>query len=332
MKRIFSGIKPTGDLHLGNYLGAIKNWIKLQDEYECIFSIVDLHAMTIHYEPEVLKENVFKIACNYLACGLDPNKAILMVQSQCKYHTELTWILNCLTPVSWLERVPTFKEKALQNADNINMGLMDYPGLMSADILLYKAEAVPVGEDQLPHVELAREILRRFNSRFGDVFPEPKGITGKGYRVKGLDGSAKMGKSLDNCIYLYEDTESIWKKLSKAVTDPARIKRTDPGDPEVCNIYSFHKLFSDEQTITEISEGCRNAGIGCVDCKKKLAKNMADELEPIRTKYHEFMNKPDLIYDILREGDKNANLIAEKTMLEVYEKIGINYPFATKRG
>jgi tryptophanyl-tRNA synthetase len=325
MKRIFSGIKPTGDLHLGNYLGAIKNWITLQDNYECIFSIVDLHAMTVHYEPEILKDNVFKIACNYLACGLDPNKAILMIQSQCKFHAELTWILNCLTPVSWLERVPTFKEKALQYAENINMGLMDYPALMSADIILYKAEFVPVGEDQLPHLELAREILRRFNSRFGDVFPEPKDIIGKGARVKGLDGSAKMGKSLDNCIYLYEDPDSIWKKLSKAVTDPARIKKTDPGNPEICNIYSFHKLFSDQNTVDEVALGCSSASIGCIDCKKRLAKNMADELEPIRNNYNDLMNKPDFVYDILRDGNKKANLIAKNTMTEVYEKIGINY-------
>ena len=170
MKRVFSGIKPTGDLHLGNYLGALKNWIPLQEEYECIYSIVDLHAMTMQYEPKELKENVFKIACNYLACGLNPDKSILMIQSQCPKHAELTWILNCLTPVSWLERVPTFKEKSLQMADNINMGLMDYPVLMTADIILYKAEFVPVGEDQLPHLELAREILRRFNARFGEVF------------------------------------------------------------------------------------------------------------------------------------------------------------------
>ncbi|HOD53130.1 MAG TPA: tryptophan--tRNA ligase [Candidatus Cloacimonadota bacterium] len=326
MKRVFSGIKPTGDLHLGNYLGAIKNWINLQDTYECVFSIVDLHAMTVMYEPEILKQNVFKMACNYLACGLDPEKSILMIQSQCRKHSELTWLLNCLTPVSWLERVPTFKEKAQQYAENVNMGLMDYPVLMTADIILYKAEFVPVGEDQLPHLELAREILRRFNARFGDVFPEPKDIIGKGARVKGLDGSAKMGKSLDNCIYLFETPEDIWKKLSRAVTDPARIRKTDPGDPEKCNVYSFHELFSDKETQNRIAEGCRTAGIGCMDCKKCLAKNMAEELEPIRSKYNDFMEKPNLVYDILNEGNKKANKIADATMSEVYEKVGISYP------
>ncbi|HPY95795.1 MAG TPA: tryptophan--tRNA ligase [Candidatus Cloacimonadota bacterium] len=325
MKRVFSGIKPTGDLHLGNYLGALKNWIPLQEEYECIYSIVDLHAMTMHYEPKDLKENVFKIACNYLACGLNPDKSILMIQSQCAKHAELTWILNCLTPVSWLERVPTFKEKSLQMADNINMGLMDYPVLMTADIILYKAEFVPVGEDQLPHLELAREILRRFNARFGEIFPEIKDIIRKGSRVKGLDGSAKMGKSLDNCIYLHETPEEIWKKLSRAVTDPARIKRTDPGDPDKCNVYSFHQLFSNEQTQNEIADGCRSAGIGCIDCKKILAKNMSEELEPIRTKYNEYIQNPDFVYDVLTEGNKKANIIASNTMTEVYENIGINY-------
>ncbi|MDD2650029.1 MAG: tryptophan--tRNA ligase [Candidatus Cloacimonetes bacterium] len=327
MKRVFSGIKPTGDLHLGNYLGALKNWISLQDEYECIYSIVDLHAMTTYYEANNLKENVFKIACNYLACGLDPSKSILMIQSQCAKHAELAWILNCLTPLSWLERVPTFKEKSQQMEDNINMGLMDYPVLMTADIILYKAEFVPVGDDQLPHLELAREILRRFNARFGDVFPEIKEIIRKGSRVKGLDGSAKMGKSLDNCIYLHETPEEIWKKLSKAVTDPARVKRTDPGNPDKCNIYSFHQLFSDLETQKSIAEGCRSASIGCVDCKKILAKNMAEELEPIRTKYNEFKEKPDYVYDVLNDGNQKANIIAGETMSQVYDNIGINYPF-----
>lgn len=326
-KRIFSGIKPTGDLHLGNYLGAIKNWITLQEDYDCIYSIVDLHAMTTEYDPEVLKQNVFKAACNYLACGLNPDKSILMIQSTVKCHTELCWILNCITPLSWLERVPTFKEKTQQQEENINTGLLDYAVLMTADIILYKAEAVPVGEDQLPHVELAREILRKFNSRFGETFPELKSIVGKGARVKGLDGSAKMGKSLDNCLYLHEDYDSLWKKISKAVTDPARIKKTDAGNPEICNLYSLHKLFSIQKDLDYVSEGCKNAEIGCIQCKKLLTQNMSIELEPIRTKYHELLNKPDFVNDILREGNKKANEIASGVMDEVYSKIGINYNF-----
>lgn len=244
MKRLFSGVKPTGDLHLGNYLGAIKQWVALQEEYESIFCIVDYHAMTASYSPKDLNDYVLKCACNYLACGISPDKALLSVQSRIKAHTELTWILNCLTPVSWLERVPTFKEKTAQQADNINLGLLDYPVLMTADIILYKAEVVPVGEDQLPHLELAREIIRRFNSTFTEIFPEPKGVLGKVARIKGLDGNSKMGKSLNNCIYLYESKEEIWKKIATAVTDPARVRRTDPGNPEVCNIFTLHKLLS----------------------------------------------------------------------------------------
>ena len=322
-KRIFSGIKPTGDLHLGNYLGAIKNWIDLQNEYDCVYSIVDLHAMTTDYNPEALKENVFKIACNYLACGLDPEKSILMVQSSVKYHAELCWILNCLTPISWLERVPTFKEKALAQEENINIGLLDYAVLMTADIILYKAEAVPVGEDQLPHIELGREILRRFNSRFGETFPEIKGIVGKGARVKGLDGTEKMGKSLDNCLYLYEDYDMLWSKISKAVTDTARIKKTDPGNPDVCNIYSLHQLFSSATDLEFVVSGCKNAEIGCIQCKKLLTQNISNEMEPIRTKYHEYMSKPKFVYEIIAAGNQRANRIAEETMKEVYKKIGI---------
>lgn len=327
MKRIFSGIKPTGDLHIGNYLGAIRNWLKLQDEYDCLYAIVDNHAMTTRYEADKLEEKVIKVAANYLACGLDPNKSTLMVQSTVKAHTELTWILNCLTPISWLQRVPTYKEKSRQNADNLNMGLLDYPALMAADIMLYKAEAVPVGEDQLPHLELTREILRRFNNTFGDTFPEPKDILSSGARIKGLDGSEKMGKSLNNCIYLFDDKKEISKKLSQAVTDPARVKKTDPGTPEKCNVNSLHKLFSDDETLKEVFDGCTKATIGCVKCKKWLAKNMAKELEPIREKYFDYLDNVDYIRDILVEGNKKANIIAETTMEEVREKVGINYKF-----
>jgi tryptophanyl-tRNA synthetase len=324
-KRIFSGLKPTGDIHIGNYLGAIKNWIALQEEYDCIYSIVDLHAMTTEYQPDLLRENVFKAACNYLACGLDPEKSILMVQSSVKYHAELCWILNCLTPVSWLERVPTYKEKIQQQEDNINVGLLDYAVLMTADIILYGAEAVPVGEDQLPHLELGREIIRRFNARFGDTFPEINGIVGKGARVKGLDGSAKMGKSLDNCIYLYEDRDVIWKKLSTAVTDTARMRKTDCGNPEICNLFSLHQLFSTSEEINQVSHGCKNAEIGCIQCKKILANNMYTELEPIRTRYLDYLHRPDTVWDILSHGNQKANEIAMSVMSAVYNKIGINY-------
>ena len=329
-KRIFSGIKPTGDLHIGNYLGAIKNWIALQEEYDCVYSIVDLHAMTTDYNPADLRKNVFNIACNYLACGLDPEKSILMVQSSVKYHAELCWILNCLTPISWLERVPTFKEKSLSQNENINMGLLDYAVLMTADIILYKAEAVPVGEDQLPHIELAREILRRFNSRFGETFPEIKGIVGKGARVKGLDGSFKMGKSLENCIYIKDNYDTLWNKISKAVTDTARIKKTDIGNPAVCNLYSLHELFSNNTDQEFIVNGCKSAEIGCIQCKRLLAENISNELEPIRDKYYDYINRPDFIMDILNDGNKRANEIAISVMNDIYNKIGINYDFLKK--
>jgi tryptophanyl-tRNA synthetase len=329
-KRIFSGIKPTGDMHLGNYLGAIKNWVTLQDEYDCVYSIVDLHAMTTEYDPIVLKKNVFKLACSLLACGLDPQKSILMIQSSVKYHAELCWILNCLTPVSWAERVPTYKEKAQLNDDNLNIGLLDYPILQTADIILYKAEAVPVGEDQLPHIEISREIIRRFNARFGDTFPETKGIVGSGARVRGLDDSAKMGKSLDNCVYLYEDYDSMWKKISRAVTDTNRVKKTDVGNPDVCNIFSYHKLFSSTTEMDHVSNGCRTAEIGCIDCKKVLTQNINAEMETIRSKYFDYYNKPDVVYDIFNDGNSRANEIATVVMNEVYEKIGIKYPFLKK--
>jgi len=322
-QRVFSGIKPTGDLHLGNYLGAMKNWIALQKDYACVYSIVDLHAMTNEYDPQTLKLNVFKAACNYLACGLDPSKSILMVQSSVKYHAELCWILNCLTPVSWLERIPTYKEKMQQQEDNINMGLLDYAVLMSADIMLYKATVVPVGEDQLPHLELAREILRRFNSRFGETFPEIKNISGQGSRIKGLDGSNKMGKSLDNCIYLYEDEQSIGKKIAVAVTDTARMRKTDRGNPERCNLYSYHKLFTDQAGCDYVDYGCKNAEIGCLQCKKLLTENIVQELAPIRQQYLENLAKPDFVWDIIHTGNLQANKIAEEVMQEVYEKVGI---------
>ncbi|MBW6515285.1 MAG: tryptophan--tRNA ligase [Candidatus Cloacimonetes bacterium] len=325
MKRLFSGVKPTGDLHLGNYLGAIRQWVKLQDQYQAVYGIVDYHAMTAKYEPQNLQENVFKCACNYLACGLDPNKSILMIQSHVKYHAELTWMLNCLTPVSWLERVPTYKDKCLQQADNINVGLLDYPALMTADIIIYKAEVVPVGDDQVPHLELAREIVRRFNSTFGHIFPEPQAIVGK--RIKGLDGNDKMGKSLDNCIYLYETKDQIWAKISKAMTDPARIKKTDPGNPEVCNIFTMHKILSTELVQQDVIEGCTKATIGCLECKRWLTDAVEQEIAPIREKYLYYMSNPHAIAEIYIHGNEKANKLALETMTEVYEKIGFEYEF-----
>jgi len=329
-KRIFSGIQPSGKLHIGNYLGAIKNWIGLQDEYDCIWGIVDFHSMTIPYDPEGMEERVIDCAATYLAAGLDPQKCVLMIQSKVKEHTELTWILNTVTPVSWLERVPTFKDKSKRFKDNINMGLMDYPVLMAADIILYKAEAVPVGEDQLPHLELSREIVRRFNSTFGNIFPEPKAIIRQGALIRGLDGQAKMSKSLDNCLYIDDTPEDIWKKLSVAVTDPQRVRKTDPGNPDVCNVFSLHQLFSNDEQIAYCAEGCKTAGIGCIQCKKILSENIARELTPIRENKRELLNNMDYIKDVLNEGITQSQQIASKTIEEVYEKIGTNYKFMKK--
>lgn len=323
-KMVFSGIQPSGRLHIGNYVGAMKNMIALQDEYFCIYGIVDYHAMTVRFDPKEMEMSIFNAAVDYLAAGIDPEKSILMLQSTVSEHTELAWILNTITPISWLSRVPTFKEKSKENPDYINMGLFDYPALMAADIILYKAHVVPVGDDQVAHLELTREIVRRFNSSFGQTFPEPKAKLGDISRILGLDGVNKMSKSLGNCIYLDETKEEIWKKLSTAVTDTNRKKRNDPGNPDICNIFTMHKAFSKQKDIEHCAHGCRTAEIGCLDCKKILLDNMYKELEPIQNKQKELRSKKDYIYEVLRDGKKRAKQIATKTMDEVYKKIGIN--------
>jgi len=323
-KMVFSGIQPSGRLHIGNYVGAMKNMIALQDEYFCIYGIVDYHAMTVRFDPKEMEMSIFNAAVDYLAAGIDPEKSILMLQSTVSEHTELAWILNTITPISWLSRVPTFKEKSKENPDYVNMGLFDYPALMAADIILYKAHVVPVGDDQVAHLELTREIVRRFNSSFGQTFPEPEAKLGEISRILGLEGVNKMSKSLGNCIYLDETKEEIWKKLSTAVTDTNRKKRNDPGNPDICNLYTMHKAFSKQEDIEHCAHGCRTAGIGCLDCKKILLDNMYKELEPIQNKQKELRSKKDYIYEVLRNGKKRAKEIAQKTMDEVYEKIGID--------
>jgi len=322
-KIVFSGIQPSGRLHIGNYVGAMKNMIALQHDYFCVYGIVDYHAITVRFDPKEMEAGIFNCAVDYIAAGIDPGKSILMLQSTLSEHTELAWILNTITPISWLSRVPTFKEKSKENPDYVNMGLFDYPVLMAADIILYKAEVVPVGDDQIPHLELTREIVRRFNSYFGNTFPEPKAMLGPITRILGLDGVNKMSKSLDNCIYLDETKEEMWKKLSTAVTDTNRKRRADPGNPGVCNIFTMHKAFSKQEDIDYCARECRSAGIGCLDCKKILLENIDQELEPIQKKQKELRSKREYIYDVLRDGKKRATVIAEKTMDEVYERIGI---------
>ena len=320
---IFSGIQPSGRLHIANYLCMMKNMFTIQDDYNCIYGIVDYHAMTVQFVPAEMEKRIFNCAVDYLAAGIDPQKSILMLQSTVTEHTELAWVLNTITPISWLHRVPTFKEKRQQNPDYVNMGLLDYPVLMASDIMLYKSVIVPVGDDQVPHLELTREIARRFNTIFGETFPEPKEKLAPVSRILGLDGVNKMSKSLDNCIYLDEEKNEIWDKLSTAVTDTNRKRRTDPGNPDVCNIFTIHRLLSKEQEIAYVNKECRAAGIGCLDCKKILLENLDKELEPIRQKQLELRKKEDYIYNILEDGSKRAKAIAKKTMAEVYEKIGI---------
>jgi tryptophanyl-tRNA synthetase len=322
-KHFFSGIQPSGRLHIGNYLGAIKQWISLQDQYEPVFGIVDYHAMTVRYEPKEMPERVIDAAASYLAAGLDPEKSILMVQSDVKEHTELAWILNCVTPMGRLSRVPTFKEKVRQNPGNVNMGLFDYPVLMAADILLYKSEIVPVGEDQVPHLEFTREVARRFNAIFGDTFPEPAEVLSRGARILGLDGANKMSKSLENCVYLDDTDDTISQKISTAKTDPARKRRSDAGNPDVCNIFSYHKVFSTEEEMKYCARGCRTAEIGCLDCKKILIAHIQDMVSPVRECRSSLLADPGEIARILRDGAERARPLAEATMKEVKERVGV---------
>ena len=322
-KMVFSGIQPSGRLHVGNLVGAMREMIKLQKEYYCVYGIVDYHAMTVPFEPKDMEKRIFDCAVDFLAAGVDPEKSILMLQSTVPEHTELAWILNTITPISWLMRVPTFKEKRKQNPDYVHMGLLDYPVLMAADIILYKAVAVPVGEDQLAHLELTREILRKFNSTFGETFPEPKAILAKVAKILGLDGVSKMSKSLDNCLYLDESRDELWKKLSTAVTDTNRKRRSDPGNPDICNIYTMHRAFSSPDEIDRVAAECRKAGIGCLDCKKILLENLVRELAPFQERRNKLLKDPDYVYEVLKDCGRKAKTIAETTMADVYAKIGI---------
>ena len=323
MSRIFSGIQPSGSLHIGNYLGAVKNWVDLQHKYESFFCIVDYHAITVPYEPADLRTRTADMALSLLAAGLDPSKCTLFVQSRVPEHTELAWIFNTITPLGELERQTQFKEKASRE-ESVPAGILNYPVLQAADILLYRAELVPVGEDQVQHLELSREISRKWNARFGvDFFPEPKPLLTPTRRVMGLDGQAKMSKSLGNTIELLEDPASIWEKLRPAATDPARVRRTDPGTPEVCNIYHLHKAFSPPATVEHVAVQCRTAGWGCLDCKKVLHESMEKELTPIRARAKEIAANPKKMADTLAVGADHARAMARQTMAEVKTKMGL---------
>jgi len=323
MPRIFSGIQPSGELHIGNYLGAVKNWVALQYEMESLICIVDYHAITIPYEPADLRRRTQEMGLSLLASGIDPEVAILFVQSRVPEHTELAWIFNSVAPLGELERQTQFKEKAARQ-ESVNSGILMYPVLQAADILLYKADTVPVGEDQLQHLELSREIARRWNARFAEgFFPEPQARLTPTRRILGLDGQAKMSKSLGNTVGLLEEPAEIWEKLRPAMTDPARVKRTDPGTPEICNIFSLHKAFSPPATVEHVAVQCRTAGWGCIDCKRVLFENMTAELTPIRDRAAALSAQPGKVAEILDDGAKRAQVKASATMAEVKSHMGL---------
>ena len=322
-KRVFSGARPTARQHIGNLLGAIDNYVKLQDEYDCVYCIVDIHALTTLQDTSKIKGYVRELALDWLAAGMDPQKSIIFVQSYVPEVTELHTYLSMVTPLSWLLRVPTFKEKAKAQPDNVNYGLVGYPVLMASDIVLYKAEVVPVGEDQLPHLELTREIARRFNGLFGETFPEPKAKLTEFPLMPSLTGKGKMSKSdEESTIEIAHTEEETRARIMNAVTDPARRLRKDPGHPEVCNVYGLHKYFTASQVAT-IEKECRVADIGCVDCKKLLVKNMNDFLRPVRARRTALAVHPEIIDKILAEGAERAQVIARETMEEVRQKIGL---------
>jgi len=321
-QRVFSGARPTGKQHLGNYLGAIRNYVKLQEEYDCIYCIVDIHALTSLENTRELQQNIWDMMLDWLAAGLDPNQSILFVQSHVPEVTELHTLLSMVTPLNWLLRVPTFKEKVKLQPHNVNYGLVGYPVLMTADIVLYKAEVIPVGEDQLPHLELAREIARRFNSIFGNTFPEPEAKLTEFPLILGLDGKQKMSKQLGNDIEIALSPEETRQRVNTAVTDPARRYRHDPGHPEVCNVYSLHRYFNPSQ-LDRIAAECRTAQIGCVDCKKLLSDGINTTLKPFRERRAELATRPQYIREVLADGASRARVIARETLREVKEKMGL---------
>ncbi|HEU4745814.1 MAG TPA: tryptophan--tRNA ligase [Anaerolineales bacterium] len=320
--RVFSGARPTGRQHLGNYLGAIQNYVALQQEYDCIYCIVDVHALTTVETTRDLKQNTFEMTVDWLAAGIRPEESILFVQSHVPEVLELHTYLSMVTQIGKLTDLPTFKEKVAQQPENVNYGLLGYPVLMTADIVLYKADIVPVGVDQAPHLEFAREIVRSFNYRYNTkVLIEPQVKHTEVLKVLGIDGKAKMSKSLNNHIELASTPEETTARVREMVTDPARMKRTDPGNPDVCNVYSMHKIFSSAEEVELVNVECRRAGIGCVDCKKRLAANLNTHLEPFRTKRAELAARPNDVQDVLLDGGKRARAIAQKTMEEVREAI-----------
>jgi tryptophanyl-tRNA synthetase len=326
-KRILSGMRPTGPLHLGNYHGALDNWVKLQDVYECFFFIADWHALTSDYENTgSIRENITQMMIDWLSVGLSPEKCTLFVQSQIKEHAELFLLLSMITPVPWLERNPTYKDQIVQlsNKDLSTFGFLGYPVLQAADIIIYRADIVPVGIDQVPHVEITREIARRFNYLYGDVFPEPQSLLTETPKILGLD-RRKMSKSYGNAIYLSDSPDQIRSKTAGMITDPQRARKSDPGNPDVCNVFEFHKLYSDGQLVSRVEAECRTARIGCVECKKLMAENLVAALHPIREKRDYYENHPDMVKNFIDEGCKRATREARKTMTAVRDALKISF-------
>ena len=327
MAQVYSGIQPSGELHIGNYLGAVKNWAALQREYPgAIFCVVTYHALTGAYDPEALRRRSHEMALSLLAAGVDPNAASLYLQSDVPEHTELAWIFNTITPLGELERQTQYKDKVARQ-ESVAVGVLTYPVLQAADILLYHGDAIPVGEDQVQHLELSREIARKWNARFAPedrpYFPEPQPLLTPTRRIMGLDGKVKMSKSMGNTIGMLESTESIWEKLRPAVTDPARVRKTDPGTPEVCNIYHLHQAFSAEPVVAEVAERCRTAGWGCIECKRVLHGSMEEELVPIRGRAAALRADPGQVVDVLAAGAERCRRVARETMGEVRAAMGL---------
>ena len=325
--RVLSGMRPTGALHLGHLTGALDNWVRLQDTYECFYSVVDYHALTTEYEdPSGIRQNVLEVTLDWLAAGIDPSKSHVFIQSLVPEHAELHLLLSMTTTVSWLERVPTYKDVQANMAhrDLATYGFLGYPLLQTADIIIYKANAVPVGEDQAPHIEISREIVRRFNNFYGEVFPEPATLLTPVPRTPGTDGR-KMSKSYGNAIYLKDSEAEIRSKLKTMVTDPARQRRTDPGDPAKCPVFDLHKAFSTQQTRDWAAQGCTTAAIGCIECKSKLADHVVARVEPMRQKREELAAHPGTVMDILKAGSRSARAVAQTTMHEVRQAMKIEY-------
>ncbi|KAA3608253.1 MAG: tryptophan--tRNA ligase [Planctomycetota bacterium] len=320
---VLSGIQPTGLAHIGNYLGALRNWVSLQESKRCFYCVVDLHALTTLPKGKELRRSSLEMAKVLMACGVDPERSALFLQSAVPGHTDLAWAFQCMTPMGDLSRMTQFKDKSADQPKNINAGLFTYPVLQAADILIYRAGEVPVGEDQVQHLELAREIARRFNRTYRNLFPEPQPCLTKAPRILGLDGTKKMSKSQNNHIPLLATPPQLQKLVGKAVTDPQRVRRDDPGRPEICNVFSLHGHFSRPEEVQTVETDCRSAALGCVDCKRRLAENMAQSLEPIRTKAEALEQEPERLLDALSDGAKRAGAVAKHTMDKVRNATGL---------